>query len=181
MNSLKPASCRRFSAAFAPGNIAIWSGSRKYSFSSMMVPSRSKKTARFIKRQTPSAKLHRNSKSQAPITFRHGVFALESAVLRLRFGAWSFFGVWSLGFGTSSPFAFETRQQFLRRHRGRAHFADDSARRVIGKNRRLQGRGPGSNSQGERRNHGVARAGNIKHFASERRNVERLLSALTQE
>src|SRR2546425_252780 len=136
MNSLKPASCRRFSASFAPGNIATRSGSRKYSFSSMMVPSRSRKTARFIKRQTPSAKLQRNSKLQAPITFRQRVFVFESAVLRLRLEAWSLFGVWSLGFGASSLFAFETGQQFLRRHRGRAHFADDSARRVIGENRR---------------------------------------------
>src|SRR2546427_12725380 len=48
MNSLKPASCRRLSASFAPGNIATWSGSRKYSFSSMIVPSRSRNTARLI-------------------------------------------------------------------------------------------------------------------------------------
>ena len=115
------------------------------------------------------------------MTFRHRVFASERAVLRLKPEGWSCFGIWILGFGASSPFALETRQQFLRRHRGRAHFADDSARRVIGENRPLQRRGPGSNSQSERSNHGVARAGNIKHFARERRNVERLLSALAQE
>src|SRR5882724_5497737 len=150
----------------------------------MMVPSRSRKTARLIRDQIPAPKLLRNSKSEAATTFRHRVFASERAVLRLRLEAWSFFGIWSLGFGASSassPFALETRQQFFRRHGGCAHFADDSARRVIGENRRLQRRGPGGNGQSERRNHGVARAGNIKHFARERRNVERLLSALTQE
>src|SRR2546427_13176514 len=86
----------------------------------MMVPSRSRKTARVIdqtpntreqtpntkhqtpkKLQTTNPKLQRNRKFQAPMIFCHRVSPPGSTVLRLRLGAWIFFGVWSLVFGVS--------------------------------------------------------------------------------
>src|SRR5205823_8326585 len=90
-------------------------------FSSMRVPSRSRKTAGLIrlqipvssfqtpntkhqtpiKLQTPNPKLQRNTKSQAPIRFHDGALPYGSILLRLRLGVWIFFGVWNLVFGVS--------------------------------------------------------------------------------
>src|SRR5256885_13118677 len=143
----------------------------------MMVPSRSRKTARVIKLQNPNPKLQRNPKSKAPTTFCHCVRASVSVALRLWPGPWRYFGVWSLVFGASS-LALETRQQFLRRHCGRADFADDHARRVIGEYGRFHGGRARRDGQGERRDDRVTRAGDIEHFPGGRGNVIRLLAAL---
>src|SRR5258706_3826038 len=67
--------------------------------------------------------------------------------------------------------ALETRQQFLRRRHRRADLAHHDAGGVVGKNRRFHARSAARNCQRERRNHRVARAGNVEHVLRLRRNV----------
>src|SRR5947208_1874893 len=146
----------------------------------MRVPSRSRKTARLIKLQNPNPKLQRNPKSKAPTTFCHGVRASGSIALRLRLGAWRFFGVWSLVFGASS-LVFETGQQFLRRNGGGADLAHDNSGHVVGKDRRFERRCACGNGQGQRRDDRVTRARNIEDLLGHGRYVMRLLAALAEQ
>src|SRR5258708_7395639 len=56
------------------------------------------------KHQTPNTKLQRNSKHQTPTTFDARSLAYlitPRKHIALALGIWSFFGVWSLGFGIS--------------------------------------------------------------------------------
>ena len=71
--------------------------------------------------------------------------------------------------------------QFLRRGCRRPDFADHNTGRVIGKNGRFERGGPSRDCKGERRNHGVTRAGYIEYFLCHRGNVIRRLAALAEQ
>ena len=75
----------------------------------------------------------------------------------------------------------ETLEQFFRRGRRRADFADDDAGGVVGKYRRFNRRCARRNRQRETGNDRVACAGNIEDFLRHRRDVKWFVSALAEQ
>src|SRR3954469_7503611 len=76
------------------------------------------------------------------------------------------------------PVIFKTGEQFGRRHRCRAEFADNDSAGVIGEVRGLDSRGVADKSEGEQSDCGIARARDVKDLARFCRNMVRLLAPL---
>ena len=82
------------------------------------------------KHQAPSSKLQRSSKSQALNQGPSDVVAIQGSALR--FGAWNFFGAWSLGFEASQPsYSTENSEEPFPSPRARAPVAASALIAVI--------------------------------------------------